>query len=135
MSNDIQFTRGSGNVFADLNLPEPDVALRKAELAVRLSQEIEARNLTQKQAGEILGISQGNVSDIVRGRVRGFSVDRLMGFLTRFKLDVDIAISEVKDPDRSVGRIAIHGLYDDCAPGQELPMAARGGKREGVRFD
>jgi predicted XRE-type DNA-binding protein len=73
--------RGSGNVFADLGLSNPDLALAKAELVQRIRDLIAERNLTQVKAAEILGLDQPKVSALVRGRVEGYSIDRLFRFL------------------------------------------------------
>lgn len=90
--------RGSGNVFADLGLPEPEERLAKAALAHALARLIRARGLTQKAAAERLAIDQPKVSHLLRGRLAGFSTERLLGFLTALGRDVDIV---VKSPPRS----------------------------------
>src|ERR1700730_3533374 len=88
----------SGNVFADLKLPEADDLLAKAELAVKIIAEIQRRRLTQAQAGAILGIDQPKISALKQGRLSGFSIERLMRFLLLLGRDVEIA---VKDKPRS----------------------------------
>jgi predicted XRE-type DNA-binding protein len=82
----------SDNVFADLAVPDPEEALVKAELAQAISTIIAARQLTQTQAAELLGIDQPKVSALVRGRLTGFSVDRLLRFLLALDNDVEIVI-------------------------------------------
>ena len=77
----IKFEQGSGNVFADLGLPNPDVALAKAELVQRIRNLIAERSLTQAKAAKLLGLHQPKVSALVRGRVEGYSIDRLFQFL------------------------------------------------------
>ena len=77
----VRVERGSGNVFADLGLPNPDLALAKAELVRRIRDLIAERNLTQATAAELLGLDQPKVSGLVRGRVGGYSIDRLFRFL------------------------------------------------------
>ena len=84
----------SGNVFADLGLPRSAEALAKAEIAIRIASVIERRRLTQAQAAERLGIDQADVSDLVRGKLRGFSTDRLLRFVTALGQDVEIVIHE-----------------------------------------
>ncbi len=59
--------RGSGNVFADLGIPNPDLALAKAELVRRIRDVIAERKLTQAKAAELLGLDQPKVSTLVRG--------------------------------------------------------------------
>jgi predicted XRE-type DNA-binding protein len=71
----------SGNIFADLGLPNPEERLVKAELVRKISETIKDRNFTQVQAAEILGIDQPKVSALIRGRLSGFSTDKLLYFL------------------------------------------------------
>ena len=75
-------TEGSGNVFADLGLPNADQELLKARLTLQIYRIIKQRNLTQTQAGKILGISQPHVSALARNRAGNFSLGRLLDFLT-----------------------------------------------------
>ena len=72
---------GSDNIFADLDLPNPEERLIKAELARRISDIIRQRNLTQIEAAEILDIDQPKVSALTRGKLSGFSTTRLFRFL------------------------------------------------------
>ncbi|HET7276319.1 MAG TPA: helix-turn-helix transcriptional regulator [Longimicrobiaceae bacterium] len=87
-----EFIRGSGNVFTDIGLPEPEEALAKARLAEAIAQTIERRCLTQTQAATIMGVDQPKVSLIVNGRLDGFTQDRLMRFLTNLGDDVEIVV-------------------------------------------
>ena len=91
---------GSGNVFADLNRPRPAEALAKAELARKIGNTIERRRLTQAAAAEGLGVDQPKVSALMRGRLSGFSLDRLVRFLVLLGSDVEIVVSlEPGPPD------------------------------------
>jgi predicted XRE-type DNA-binding protein len=83
---------GSGNVFADLGLPNPDERLVKSQLVQRISEIIKERKLTQAKAGEILRIDQAKVSKLVRGRLSEFSTSTLMEYLTRLDQDVEIVV-------------------------------------------
>lgn len=83
---------GSGNVFADLGLPNADELLAKAELAIRITEILRRRRLTQVQAAEILGVDQPKVSALIRGRIAGFSIERLLRFLLLLGADVSITI-------------------------------------------
>jgi predicted XRE-type DNA-binding protein len=98
MAKTIDVVEGSGNVFADIGLPNPDERLAKAELAIRISSTIRARRLTQARAARMLKIDQPKVSRLLRGRLSGFSTERLMHFLTLLGRDVEIVI---KAPPRS----------------------------------
>ena len=90
---EITSTPSSGNVFADLGLPDADDLMAKANLALHIKRTIEARNLTQLQAANLLGLDQPKVSSIVNGRLDGFSTDRLMRFLNDLGCDVKISVS------------------------------------------
>jgi predicted XRE-type DNA-binding protein len=92
MSEDIKVTRSSGNVFADLGLPDADHLLAKADLAIEISSIIEDRGLTQAEAAEIMGVDQPKVSALVRGRLDGFSMERLYRFLNALGRDVEIVV-------------------------------------------
>src|SRR5206468_7374966 len=87
-----RFYRGSGNVFADLGLPNPEIALAKAELVQRIRALIAKRKLTQTKAAELLGLDQPKVSALVRGRVEGYSIDRLFRFLNALGQRVEITV-------------------------------------------
>jgi len=86
-------TRSSGNVFADLGLPDADDLLAKANLALHIRRTIAARKLTQAQAAKLLGLDQPKVSSIINGRLEGFSTDRLLRFLNDLGCDVHISVS------------------------------------------
>jgi predicted XRE-type DNA-binding protein len=96
---------GSGNVFKDLGLKNAEELLAKAKLAARIVLILEERNLTQAQAASVLGIDQPKVSQVYRGRLDDFSIERLMRFLTTLHRDVRIVIDE--KPRRRRGRITV----------------------------
>ncbi|HEY4302882.1 MAG TPA: helix-turn-helix transcriptional regulator [Gemmatimonadaceae bacterium] len=91
-SKPIPVTRGSGNVFADLGLPNPEERLAKAELALAISRAIKERGLTQREAGTLMGIDQPKVSHVLRGRLADFSTERLMSFLMGLGRDLEIVV-------------------------------------------
>ena len=88
-------TASSGNVFADLGLPDPTGELFKAELALQISKRIKDLKLTQAQAGTRLRLSQPDVSRLMKGRRAGFSTDRMLALLTALDLSVDIVVRPV----------------------------------------
>ena len=92
------YEQSSGNVFADLGLPHPEQELLKALLTLQIYRDITARDLTQVQAGEILGIKQPQVSLLMRNRSGNFSVERLMDFLTALGHDVEIRVKRTRKP-------------------------------------
>jgi predicted XRE-type DNA-binding protein len=85
-------TAGSGNVFADLGLPNPDLALAKAELVQRIRDLVAERRLTQARAASLLDLDQPKVSALVRGRVAGYTLDRLIRFLNALGQEVEISV-------------------------------------------
>ena len=87
-----KFEVSSGNVFADLGLPHPAELQAKADLAFEISQAIADRGLTQFQAAELLGIDQPKISALVRGRLAGFSMERLYRYLNALGKDVEIVV-------------------------------------------
>lgn len=93
MSEEIDYTIGSDNVFADLGIPKPEKALAKAELARQIGLIIERRRLTQVEAARLLGIDQPKVSALRQGKLKGFSTERLLRFLTALNCDVEIVLT------------------------------------------
>ena len=87
-----EITHGTGTVFADLGMPDAAERQTKTRLALAINDIVKARKLRQVEAGRRLGIPQSNVSALVNYRLDGFSVERLMGFLTALDQDVDIVI-------------------------------------------
>ncbi|MHB8500044.1 MAG: helix-turn-helix domain-containing protein [Candidatus Acidiferrales bacterium] len=85
-------TEGSGNIFADLGLPNPEQELLKAQLTPQIYTILKASGLTQVERAKILGVRQPHVSLLVRNRPGNFSVSRLMEFLTTLRQDVEITI-------------------------------------------
>jgi len=96
--------KSSGNVFADLDLPHPEQELLKARLTLQIYRDIKARDLTQVQAGELLGIKQPHVSLLMRNRSGNFSVERLMDFLTALGHDVEIRVKRTR---KSHGQMSV----------------------------
>ena len=84
---------GSGNIFADLGLPNPEECLLKSHLVHVLSVEIRKRNLTQQNAASLAGISQPELSRLTHGRFDGFSIDRLFSVVKSFGVNIEITIS------------------------------------------
>jgi predicted XRE-type DNA-binding protein len=92
MKQNIEYEPGSGNIFMDLGIENSDEYLKKAKVASTIYNIIRKRNLNQTEAGKILGISQPKVSALKNGRLDGFSMDRLLGFLTKLDQDVEIIV-------------------------------------------
>ena len=105
---EIPVTASSGNVFADIGLPDPDEELTKAQLASQIRQVIRRRRLTQVAAASLMGIDQPKVSALLNGRLGNFSSERLMRLLTALGQDVEIMV-KTKPRNRAHGRIRVIG--------------------------
>ncbi|BDI20434.1 transcriptional regulator [Nostoc cf. commune SO-36] len=101
MSNENDVYMSDGNVFADLGLSNPEERLIKAELARKISEIIANRQLNQAQAAEVLGIDQPKISALTRGKLKDFSIDRLIRFINILGNDVEITIKP-KPESRSI---------------------------------
>lgn len=98
----------SGNVFADLGLPDPEIRLVKADLARHINQVILERNLTQRQAAERMGLTQPDVSDLRRAVLARFSQERLERCLNRLGYDVTIRVVAKGTSVKHVGVTTVH---------------------------
>lgn len=96
---------GSGNIFADLGLPNAEEHLLKASLVVQLHRLIKARKLTQVAAAKLIGVKQPDLSNILRGHYQGFSLERLMRMLMAFDQDIDITVRPRRGKSKEGGRI------------------------------
>ena len=96
MTERVKFVRGSGNVFADIGLPNAEEHLLKAELVAKLDDLIKGRKLTQTAAARLLGVGQPDLSKILRGHFHDVSVARLLRFLLAFDHDVEIVVRRKK---------------------------------------
>ena len=104
----IPVTPSSGNVFADIGVPEPEEELAKAQLASRIRQIVQRSRLTQVAAAAVMGMDQPKVSALLRGRLANFSSERLMRLLTRLGQDVQIVVKS-NPRRRRRGRISVVG--------------------------
>ena len=101
-------TESSGNVFADLGLPDPDGLAARAELTRRIVAVVRARALSQRAAAKLLGLRQPDVSLLLRGRWTRFSTDRLLRCLRALGQDVRIVIRPKPRP-RAPARLIVAG--------------------------
>lgn len=101
-----EVTRSSGNVFADLGLPDAEAQHAKARLSRLIAKAIEARGLTQAAAAELLDTSQPKVSAVVRGQLAGFSMDRLFRYLTALGMNVRVDVQPT--PGQEPGRLLVN---------------------------
>ena len=92
----ITFETGSGNVFEDLGLPDATNEAIKARLVMRLRAEMDRRGLNQTEFAALLGVKQPDVSNLVRGRVLGFSLERMLDFTRALGDEVEITLRSSK---------------------------------------
>ena len=90
--NEIAFERSSGNVFADLGLPDAEENKTKLVLAMRLNERIKALHLKQADIAKCLGIAQPNVSALLNYKLDNFSSEKLLAFFNALGYDVDLLI-------------------------------------------
>jgi predicted XRE-type DNA-binding protein len=103
---DEAITRGTGNIFADLGYSDAEMRQIKLRLAHAINGVIVQHGLTQAVAADKLGVTQPKVSAVANYKLDGFSVERLMIFLTALDQDVEIVIRS-KPASRSSGRISV----------------------------
>lgn len=90
--NETTIRRGSDNVFADLGYTDPDTHLLKAQLVNQMHGVIRDRKLTQTEVARVTGISQPDVSRMLKGQFRDVSVERIMKALSRLGCEIDIVV-------------------------------------------
>jgi predicted XRE-type DNA-binding protein len=96
MKSKVKSTKSSGNVFKDLGVPNADEHLIKADLVIGIADRIRAKRLSQSEAAMLIGLSQPDVSKLLRGHFAGYSLERLLGFMTALGKNVKIEISTAK---------------------------------------
>ncbi len=120
---EIEFTPGSDNVFADLGFENPEEELLKANLTHEIARIIKKQHLTQAQAAKIMGTDQPRISSLLRGRLDLFSVEMLMHFLNTLGQDVEIVVKP-KPRNRKLATLSV------CVPSlsrrSHAQMATRG---------
>ena len=94
--DDRTVTVSSGNIFADMGLPNPEERLLKAKLASLINDAIEEHGWTQKKTADYLDLKQPHVSDLSRGRLSRFSVERLLYLLDKLERHVTITVRRKK---------------------------------------
>ena len=92
----IEVHRGSGNVYADLGLPDAEKLKIKTGLVIEIRKAMRSLDLTQQEAAKRMGITQPKVSDMMRGDFSNLSERKLMDCLTRLGYDVEISVRLAK---------------------------------------
>jgi predicted XRE-type DNA-binding protein len=121
---EIEYEISSGNVFADIGIENSEEELTKAKLVWEIEQIITRKKLTQVEAAKVMGINQPKVSALIRRKLDGFSVERLIHFLNTLGQDIDIVVRQ-KPPSRKQAQI---NVYHDsgCDSTRSIPVAAKG---------
>ena len=89
----IEHEEGSGNVFADLGLPDADERLARSKLGFHVYKLLADKGLTQREIAALLGVKQPEVSHLMNGHFNRFTTDKLLGFLKCLDCKVTIQIS------------------------------------------
>lgn len=97
MSNKERYEAGSRNVFKDIGVPHAEEHLVKAQLVFKINAILKKRGLKQVEAAELFGVRQPDVSKMLRGEFRQFSVERLLRFLVALNQDVEIVVKPHRD--------------------------------------
>ena len=92
-----RYEAGSRNVFKDLGMPNAEEHFVKAQLVFKIDTLMKERHLKQMEAADLLGIKQPDVSKMLRGEFRQFSVERLLRFLVALDQDVEIVVKPHRD--------------------------------------
>jgi predicted XRE-type DNA-binding protein len=92
---------GSRNLFKDIGLPNAEEHLVKAQLVFKIDAIMKKRRLKQAEAAALFGVRQPDVSKMLRGEFRQFSVVRLLRFLVKLDQDVEIVVRPHRDRDNA----------------------------------
>lgn len=120
---DNQITLGSGNVFRDTGASDPDARLAKVDLVSQIMDIVDERQWTQKEAADMFGIDQPNMSRILSGKLRGFSIERLMQLLANAGYTTRITIERSRVADEPGVITVARSLEDTPAGTRPVAMA------------
>ena len=93
MTDDLELVHGSGNVFRDLGLPNPEAEQLKAILAAKIIAVLDSQNITVRSAHEKTGFAAADFSRVRQAKLSRFTIDRLMAMLDRLDQDVEVTVS------------------------------------------
>jgi predicted XRE-type DNA-binding protein len=122
-------TRSSGNVFADLGFENPEEELAKADLVLAISRAMSTKKLRQDALAREIGIDQAEVSRLLRGHTRGYSIERLMRILKRLGQDVEITVRPTKEARAKTAKVTIVAQKSSVG----YPAAARSSNKVAER--
>lgn len=107
VQDELKVISSSGNIYEDLGFKDAKQRLAKAELASKIIDVIEEMGISQVEAGKMLGINQPKISALFHGRLEGFSLERLLTFLTSLDQDIKIIIKQKPKTRREHGKLKI----------------------------
>lgn len=97
---------GSDNVYADIGMQDTEAMLFKAKLSSKITEIIKQRNLTQNEAGTIVGMPQSKLSNMLRGQFRGISEFKMLQCLNKLGQDIEIVVKKAP-PNEIIGKTSI----------------------------
>ena len=100
MTKNITIKRGNNNVFADLDFPNPDEMLVKAELTRQVNSILKERKLTETETSQLLKIDRDRLSQLQKGKLLVFSTEELLKFLLALDRDIEIVVRPKQESDR-----------------------------------
>lgn len=103
---DTKIEQGSGNIYADIGMPDADAMLIKARLASKIAEIIQYRHLTQNEAASIIGMPQSKLSNMLRGKFRGISEFKMLYCLNNLDQDIEIMVKETSR-NQPIGKTSI----------------------------
>lgn len=107
MSDSPVSTLSSGDPYADLGMSDPDTRLVKAKLALRITAVMSERRLSESALAQPLNLDQPEVAAIVRGRLKGFSLEQLMSLVNQLDMDIEIRVTPHPEPERRARMMAL----------------------------
>ncbi len=111
MKEKIEYTVSSGNVFKDIGVADPDIALIKSEISREIFGMMKSKNLSKSKAAEMIGITPEKMTDILIGKLKDFTLEKLLRFMNR--LGNDIYISYFPKKSKEHGEIHYVGLTEE----------------------
>jgi predicted XRE-type DNA-binding protein len=100
MTQERIFEESSGNIFADLDLEDADELFTRGKIGIEVLRLLKGRNLKQREIGELLGISQPEVSHLMKGEFQRFSEGKLLNFLKRLDMEITLHLRPRSEGDR-----------------------------------
>jgi predicted XRE-type DNA-binding protein len=104
---DERMIESSGNVFADLGLPDAEILLRKSDLVIGLKKIMQERHLTQTKVAELTGVDQPTLSKLFGGSFSSITIDRLLSMLTKLGHKVAINVNDIPEKDLEAALLTV----------------------------